>query len=321
MRRIFVSVFWLALVAIFVPTLVNAEQKDECLEKLKRLGQMCMLYAEDNNKKMPPSLSELYYRAYITDLDVFACPSHQGGLSQRTEIDAKSSFVIVKEAEGTGVKPILKERSAATKGREGVYVFFSDGSIRLKTAQGFSKLAEPSLPAIASLEDGEKRASEEEWRGEVEMDWFADILVARVNGPDSQKLKKGDEIPSAAVKEVIESMRVVEYRDGMSLGTLMDDRPALAGKIARVVETADIIEGTDGKATSPTMVIRIPLSELRAVIFSSEGTRPPNTQSQTQLLENTWQSIRKDDSSSSGLAEESLKKKKTPKRRKTGYGF
>jgi len=320
MRRILVSVFWLALVAIFIPIPVNAGQKDECLEKLKRLGQMCMLYAEDNNEKMPPSLSELYYRAYITDLDVFACPSHQGGLTQRTEIDAKSSFVILNKAEGTGVKPILQERSAATKGRGGVYAFFSDGSIRLKTAQGFSKLAEPSLPAVASLEDG-KGALEKEWRGEVDIDWFADILVARVNGPGSQKLKKGDEIPSAVVREVIESMRVVEYRDGMSLGTLMDNRPALAGKIARIVETADIIKSTGGKTISPTMVIRIPLSELRAVIFSSEGTPPPNPQPQTQLLENTWQNIREDDSSSTGLAEEPLKKNKTPKGHMTGYGF
>ena len=320
MRKLFLNVFLLSLMAIFIPTPVNAGQKDECLEKLKRLGQMCMLYAQDNNEKMPPSLSELYYRAYITDLDVFACPSHLGGLTQRTEIDVKSSFVMLKEAEGTGAKPILQERSAAAKGREGVYVFFSDGSIRLKTAQGFSKLAEPSPPAIASLEDG-KGALQEAWRGEVEMDWFADILVARVNGPGSQKLKKGDEIPSAAVKEVIESMRVVEYRDGMSLGTLMDDRPGLAGKIARVVENSDIIEGTGGKTPTPTIVIRIPLSELRAVIFSSEGTRPPNPQPQTQVLENTWQSIREDDSSSSGLSEESLKKKKAPKGRKTGYGF
>ena len=111
----------------------------------------------------------------------------------------------------------------------------------------------------------------DEWSAEVKINWFEDILVARVKGLASPQPKKRGAIPSAVVAEIIKSIRVVDYRDGVSLGSLMDDRPGLTDKMAHVVENGEIIEDTGGKGTSPTMEIRIPLSEFRALIFSSEA--------------------------------------------------
>jgi len=153
---------------------------------------------------------------------------------------------------------------------------------------------QPQALAVPAMVPAEEKSKVDGQAIEVKINWFEDILVARVKGLASPQLKKGGAIPSAVVAEIIKSIRVIEYRDGMILGTLMDDRPALAGKIARIVENGDIIERTGGKTTSSTMVIHILLSRLRAVIFSPESTPPPHPKPQPQLSEDTWQSIGKD---------------------------
>ena len=302
------------ILSMFMYSAAESNANDTCIKRLEFLGKKFLRYAEKNDGRMPANLSELYYRAYINNIDAFICPASGIEILHRTEIDAKSSYVISKEARETGVRPIIQDRSADNQAGKGIYAFYSDGSVRLLGSAGSPqpKLKDPVQ---------RKGKAPDVWNAEVEVDWFEDILVARVNGPASPQLKKGEPIPSAVVREIIESVRVVKYRDGISLGSLMDERPELKENIARVVENGDIIEGTDGKATSPTMVIHIPLSSLRAVIFSPESTPPPPHKPQPQLSEDTWQNIREDDSSARGLAGEPLEKKKTPKGHKTGYGF
>jgi hypothetical protein len=136
MREIFIEGFLIVMLVFFFSGPVNADQDKECLEKLKRLGEMCMLYAEDNDGQMPSSLSELYYRAYITELDAFVCSENEMDLLERTEIDAKSWYLMSKEAQSTGVRPIVQSRSFDSKNGKGVYVFYSDGSLRWQSAQG-----------------------------------------------------------------------------------------------------------------------------------------------------------------------------------------
>ncbi len=52
-----------------------------------------------------------------------------------------------------------------------------------------------------------------------------------------------------------------------------------------------------------------------------ESTPPPPPKQQPRFQEDTWQSIRERDSSSTGLAEEPLERRKIPKGHRTGYGF
>jgi hypothetical protein len=151
--RGFLRTFLVAFLAFFFSSLVHAEQGKECLEKLRKLGEMCMLYAEDHNGQMPVSLSELYYRGYVTDLDTFVCSEDKVDILDRTEIDVKSSYLLSKDEQATGVNPIVQSQAADRKDGVGVYVFYSDGTLRWQSAQS-SEFYVISGPGAGELPQG-----------------------------------------------------------------------------------------------------------------------------------------------------------------------
>ena len=133
--------------------------------------------------------------------------------------------------------------------------------------QGFPKLPETDPKEMALLDD-KFDTSEDKYTAEVMVNWFEDILKVRLSGPHLPQLKNGTKIPSAALDEIIEVMRCILYSEGMSLGTLIDKRPELAGKIRKIIEASNIVRTMGGESESPFMDIRIPLSKIRAAIFS-----------------------------------------------------
>ena len=141
--------------AAFLAPAWGAERSDprsDCAGRLKALGQMCLLYAEDNKGQMPPSLAELYYRAYVNDLKAFVCPGKPAEILGRDEINAKSGYVLAQGAAGAGARPVVQDRSPENHGDAGINVFYSDGSVRWQPAGGKEpeppgKGGEPAPPA------------------------------------------------------------------------------------------------------------------------------------------------------------------------------
>jgi hypothetical protein len=133
-RIAFVS-FCSLLLGFLLSSVLQADTNDKCVERLKDLGQSCLRYAGKHNGRMPESLSELYYRAYINDFDAFICPENPTEIEHRTEIDGKAAYILSPEASGTGVRPIVQDRSADNHGGKGIYVFYSDGSLRWEPSE------------------------------------------------------------------------------------------------------------------------------------------------------------------------------------------
>jgi hypothetical protein len=134
--------FWLLL---YLP--LESQDKDEAfVQKLKNLGEKCLKFAERNDGKMPDSLSELYYRAYIHDLEDFVCPENPTEILHQTEIDTKSGYVLSPEASGSGVRPIVQDRSSENHGGRGIYIYYSDGTVQWQAAPSGGR----GLPIIAS---------------------------------------------------------------------------------------------------------------------------------------------------------------------------
>lgn len=131
-RVFFLCVPLLAMSLLGFPKL-QAGAEEPCVQQLKDLGRSCLRYAKKNDGRMPGSLSELYYRAYVNDFESFICPVNSTEILHRTEIDKKSSFVLSPEAPGDGVIPVVQERSADNHAGKGIYVFYSDGSVRWQT--------------------------------------------------------------------------------------------------------------------------------------------------------------------------------------------
>jgi len=79
---------------------------------------------------------------------------------------------------------------------------------------------------------------------------------------------------------------------------------------------------TAGGGTSASAKNMEELTKAFSDAISDQGGPEPKPKPKSQPPdESSWQSIREDDSSSTGLAEEPLEKKKIPKGHKTGYGF
>jgi len=104
------------------------------IDKLKKLGNACLLYAQRNGGKMPSSLAELYYKAYINSLEDFVCPANPAEILHRTEIEANSGYILSPGAAGTGDRAIVQDRTADNNAGKGINVFLSDGSVRWEAA-------------------------------------------------------------------------------------------------------------------------------------------------------------------------------------------
>jgi len=129
---------------------------DENLEQLKKLGEACLMYMQDHNGQMPPSLSTLFYQAYVNDLNLFSSPSKPIGILERSEIDEKSDYVLCPEKgaiipenpdmiamklDADKFRAIIRDRSRENNPKgKAMFVFFSDGSVS-------------TLRAVMALED------------------------------------------------------------------------------------------------------------------------------------------------------------------------
>lgn len=154
---------------LFVPAVVKAVEETENIARLKDLGRACLVYMEVHDEKAPPSLSTLYYEGYVNDVKSFASPVNPTGVLERVKIEEQSDYVLSHQAHlfGEGSEPagtakglpssrttvmqhnipvpriapssppqpIIQDRSAVNNGGKGIYVFYSDGSIRLKSGE------------------------------------------------------------------------------------------------------------------------------------------------------------------------------------------
>lgn len=155
-KRIFILAFWLAISSFFTLLASIEETDDECVKRLRNLGEKILKYGERFDGKMPDSLSELYYRAYINDLEDFVCPDNPTEILHQTEIDEKSGYVLSPGAAGSGIRPIVQDRSPENHGGRGIYVYYSDGTVQWQAAparggggggSGLSKTL--SIPIVA----------------------------------------------------------------------------------------------------------------------------------------------------------------------------
>lgn len=162
--------FTCMLVVVLVMSSVSrAVEKTENIARLKELGRACLVYMKDNGEKMPPSLSTLYYEGYINDVNSFASPANPAGVLERVKIDERSDYVLSYQAHLAGngsesmgtakglltsgaavtlpnisaplIDPsgppqaIIQDRLAVNNGGNEIYVFYSDGTIRLKSGE------------------------------------------------------------------------------------------------------------------------------------------------------------------------------------------
>lgn len=154
---------------LFVPAGIKAVEETENIARLKELGRACLVYMEVHGEKAPPSLSTLYYEGYVNDVKSFASPVNPKGVLERVKIDEQSDYVLSYQAHLVGTEsepteslkglptsntgavqasipapridpsgppqPIIEDRTAVNNGGKGVYVFYSDQSIRLKSGE------------------------------------------------------------------------------------------------------------------------------------------------------------------------------------------
>ncbi|MGD2030184.1 MAG: hypothetical protein PVG86_09635, partial [Desulfobacterales bacterium] len=143
-----IRIVGVCMVVLLISTsLSNAvtTEANKNVERLKKLGQVCLKYMKDHNGQMPPTLSELYNQAYIKDLSLFSSPSKPIGILERSEIDEKSDYVLCSEKEPIipekpylmvmkmpydQFRPIIRDRSEDNNPKtKKIFVFFDDRTV------------------------------------------------------------------------------------------------------------------------------------------------------------------------------------------------
>lgn len=107
------------------------------------------------------------------------------------------------------------------------------------------------------------------WKVEVEIDWIADALTARAIGRESSAPSQSSieqAARQAAVPKMLEFLRLIEIRDGVTFGKLMKDDPSLVDRIKRLLlrTRATAVERT--KEGDVTVDLRLPMKALRAAL-------------------------------------------------------
>jgi prepilin-type processing-associated H-X9-DG protein len=128
----FVMIAVMAMMAgMLLPALARAREearKAVCKSNLKNIGLGMMMYAQDNDNQFPAKLSQLYPE-YLTDLDLFMCPSSGKTITSADQIDTKTPYVLVPGVPlGSGGAVVLAyERRGMHEG--GTNVLFADGHV------------------------------------------------------------------------------------------------------------------------------------------------------------------------------------------------
>lgn len=96
--------------------------------RLRLLGEACLRYADAHGGRLPASLKELYYQAYVNDLALFSLPGGQPVLD-RARLDEQSGYALARGAAASGgALPVLAERPRP--GATAVPCYFTDRSVR-----------------------------------------------------------------------------------------------------------------------------------------------------------------------------------------------
>lgn len=145
-RQRLCAVLLLALAAICAPTL-RADDRQACAERLSRLGAACRMFMDENQGQPPGQLSLLYYRAYVDDLEAFACPGNPSTSVGREQLDTGSGYVL-SPVSTDHPRPLVQDRSAANHGGAGINVYYDDGKVRFEAAtlSPTSPVAAPAPP-------------------------------------------------------------------------------------------------------------------------------------------------------------------------------
>lgn len=107
-----------------------ADDREVCAERIARLGTACLAYMAEHSGELPPRLSVLLYQGYVEDLADFACPGQPQPLTAREAIDEASGYVLDAGPADQKPRPLLRDRSAANHGGEGLHVFHDDRQVR-----------------------------------------------------------------------------------------------------------------------------------------------------------------------------------------------
>ncbi len=114
-----------------IPAIAKGRQRVRtatCVNNLRNLGMLMMMYANDHQLRYPDSLSALYQYIPEKELELFVCPESDAELTDPKEIEQKSSYILVKGVKASSPRMILMyERDVYHQG--GVNVLFSDGSV------------------------------------------------------------------------------------------------------------------------------------------------------------------------------------------------
>src|SRR5262249_21158446 len=89
-----VAVVWLGLSVLSISQAAPPTEREA---RLKELGKALVAYAFENEGRLPGQLSVLCYQAYVDDLEAFLQAGAKETISYRTEIDTRTSFVLVAE--------------------------------------------------------------------------------------------------------------------------------------------------------------------------------------------------------------------------------
>ncbi|HRK33566.1 MAG TPA: DUF1559 domain-containing protein [Candidatus Hydrogenedentes bacterium] len=123
------------LSAIMLPALARAREaarRAECQGHLKQFGIALKMYSHTHPGAMPPSLGALHPE-YITDLEVYTCPSHPDTreVGPAEDIDAWTVYEIVPDASADSVEDvaIVQEKSDEVHVPFGRNVLFGDGHV------------------------------------------------------------------------------------------------------------------------------------------------------------------------------------------------
>jgi prepilin-type processing-associated H-X9-DG protein len=127
----FVMIAVMAMMAgMLLPALARAREearKAVCKSNLKNIGLCVMMYAQDNDNKLPEKLSQLYPE-YVKDLSLFVCPSSGKTIASADQIDTETPYVLVPGvALGGGTAVLVYEKRGMHEG--GTNVLFADGHV------------------------------------------------------------------------------------------------------------------------------------------------------------------------------------------------